>query len=144
MKRFLFGPGIHSYYTSAGLLLLRLVAGGLLFWAHGWEKLMEYGERAPAFPDPFNWGSSISLGLVIFAEVFCSALVVLGLLTRFAAVPVAFSMFVAVFMIHTNDGLAQQELPALYMTIFIFIFFSGAGRYSIDALIERSSTAASR
>lgn len=139
MKRFLFSPGIHSYYTSAGLLLLRLVAGGLLLGTHGWEKLMEYSDKAATFPDPFHWGSSGSLGLVIFAEVFCSALVIVGLLTRFAAVPIAFTMFVAIFMIHMNDGLDSQELPALYLTVFAFLFFSGAGRYSLDALIDRSS-----
>ena len=76
-----------SLAPALGLLLLRLGAGGLLLYGHGWAKLMHYSQRAAHFPDPLGIGSPRSLMLVIFAEVLCSVMVMLGFATRFACVP---------------------------------------------------------
>ena len=46
-----------SLAPALGLLLLRLGAGGLLLYGHGWAKLMHYSERAAHFPDPLGIGS---------------------------------------------------------------------------------------
>jgi len=81
-----------------GRLVLRVSAGGTMFWQHGWPKLMSFAERADSFADPFGLGSTFSLILIIIAEVLC-ALVVLGLWTRVALIPLIIGMAVIVFMV---------------------------------------------
>ncbi len=113
-------------------LLLRLIFG-IAMLTHGIPKFMNFSERAAAFADPIGLGSTISLSLTIFAEVFCAALVVLGIQTRFALVPLIITMAVVCFMIHGDHPFAKKELSALYLAGFTALFFTGAGRYSIDA-----------
>jgi putative oxidoreductase len=45
--------------------------------SHGWGKLIEFGEKAAVFPDPFGVGSMMSLSFAIFAEVFCVLAVIM-------------------------------------------------------------------
>ena len=82
-----------------GYLVRRATAGGTMFWQHGWPKLMSFTERMDSFPDPFGLGGTLSLVLIILAEVLCSALVVLGLWTRTALIPLIIGMAVSVFMV---------------------------------------------
>ncbi|MFT4641147.1 MAG: putative oxidoreductase [Verrucomicrobiales bacterium] len=139
MKRFLFDPGVHFYYTSAALALLRMAIGGMMLVGHGWGKLAHFSEKAATFPNPLGFGSTMSLSMTIFAEVICSTLIILGLFTRFAVVPLAFTMFIALFLVHGSDSFAKQELPTLYLVTCLVLFATGAGRYSIDAQIMKKS-----
>jgi putative oxidoreductase len=123
--------------VSAGLLLLRAGTSCLLLFGHGWGKLAHFAERAPRFPDPLGLGPMTSLALVIFAEVFCSAAVALGLLTRLAVVPLVVFFAVALFVQHTHDPWAQKELAAVYAVPFLALLFTGPGRYSIDERLAR-------
>jgi putative oxidoreductase len=118
---------------SIGLLLLRLGMGALLLIGHGWPKLMHYQQRSGSFADPIGLGPAASFALVVFAEVFCAALVMLGLLTRLAAVPIVIFLGVAFFIHHAHDPWAQRELALLYLLPFLTLVFTGAGRFSLDA-----------
>jgi putative oxidoreductase len=140
--------------TSIGLLILRLGLGGCLA-AHGWAKVqMVMGGEFEAFGDPIGLGSTASLLLVTFAEFVCSLLVLAGLATRVAAVPVVITMGVAAFVAHGGDpwtmgrgaelfmsGAAQSwasKQPALmFLIAFLALIFTGAGRYSVDGLLRR-------
>lgn len=120
-----------------GLLLLRLGAGGLLLFAHGWGKLIHFNERSATFADPIGLGPFVSLALVVFAEVVCSALVMIGLATRLATIPILIFFMVAAFVQHAADPWAKRELPLVYAVAFVAILMIGPGRYSLDALIGR-------
>ena len=137
MKSFLFGPGPWTTLPSLGLLVLRISLGGLMAYLHGWDKYIGMADMVEEFPDPFGIGSDISLYLAIFAEVGCSALLVLGLLTRWAALPLAITMGVAAFIVLGADPIPDRELPILYLAAYLTLFISGPGRYSADALIHR-------
>lgn len=113
-------------------LALRL-AGGLLL-LHGIPKLLNFGERINSFGDPLGIGSTASLALCVFAEFFCTALVVLGLFTRYALVPIIINMAVIVFIVHGAEPLKERELPIIFLLIFTALFFSGPGKYSVDGL----------
>lgn len=117
-----------------GLLLLRLVLGGTLLLNHGIAKLMKFNEMAAAFPDPLGIGSKYSLCLAIFAEVLCSALLIVGCLTRFASLVLAVNMGVAFFLVHKAalSGEHSGELALIYLTGFVALLFAGAGRWSVD------------
>jgi putative oxidoreductase len=115
-----------------GLLVFRVVFGGLMLIQHGYSKLTGFSEKAAAFPDPIGVGSEVSLAMAVSAEFFCAALVVVGLATRIAAIPLIITMAVAAFYIHGADPLADKELALLYGTAFLTLFLSGPGRLSLD------------
>ncbi|MFW5875605.1 MAG: DoxX family protein [Myxococcota bacterium] len=125
-----------AHLLHVALLLLRLGAGGMLLGAHGWPKVMAFGTRAGSFADPLGVGSAASLSLVVFAEVVCAGLVMLGLLTRAAALTVVLMMCVAVFVQHAGDPWSSKELPLLYLLAFSTFVLSGAGRWSADHLLR--------
>ncbi len=138
--------------TSIGLLTLRLGVGGYLI-THGWGKLqMLIGGGAARFGDPVGLGSTLSLALVTLSEFVCALLIIPGLATRLAAIPVVVSMSVAAFVVHAADpwtmetaakaffsgaskSWASKEPALLYLIPFLALAFSGGGKFSLDALI---------
>ena len=123
-------------FQDLGLLLVRLLSGGMML-THGLPKIDRLmGEGPVKFADPFGLGPEISLVLVLFAEVACSILVMIGLKTRLATLPLMFTMLVAAFYIHGADPFGEKELPLLFFTVFGSILISGAGRYSVDWVME--------
>lgn len=128
-------PSRHDLPTSIGLLILRLGAGGLLFAGHGWGKLMSFGARAPGFADPIGLGPVLSFWLVVLAEVPCAVMVMIGLLTRAAAVPIVLFLLVAGFIQHAHDPWPRRELPFLFAASFVALLFTGPGRLSLDSAL---------
>jgi len=120
-----------------GVLLLRVSAGGTMFWQHGWPKIMSFTERMDGFSDPFGLGSTFSLILIIVAEVLCSALVVLGLWTRVALIPLIIGMAVIIFMVKGDAPFKEQELAVVYLFAFVALLFTGSGRFSVDRISFR-------
>lgn len=118
-------------------LVLRLSAALMLL--HGWPKMMNFGEKSETFSDPIGIGHSGSLALTIFAEVFCTAFVVVGLFTRVATLPVIICMGVAAFFVHHGDPVAEREAALSYLALFVAIFFLGGGRYSADSYLRKNS-----
>ena len=126
-----------SNLTSIGLLLLRVAIGGLML-VHGTQKLMGFSELSTKFPDPLGMGSQLSLISAIGAEVGCSLLLILGLGTRFAALPIAFTMIVALFLVHASDPWRVKELAAVYLCVCLSLILTGAGEFSLDRLILKN------
>jgi len=126
----------HGIWSSLGLLVMRLAAGGMMAVGHGWGKLATFSETASRFPDPLGIGSSsMSLALVVFAELFCSLAVMIGFATRFAAIPIIVTMCVAAFSIHADDPWAKKEFALLYVIPFLTLVFTGAGKFSVDEYV---------
>lgn len=117
-----------------GYLMLRVSAGGTMFWQHGWPKLMHFSERMDSFADPFGLGSALSLVLIVFAEVICAALVVLGLWTRAALIPLIIGMAVIAFMVKGDADFREKELALVYLFAFVTLLFTGSGRFAIDRI----------
>jgi putative oxidoreductase len=115
-----------------GLLAIRLLSGGMML-THGIPKFDRlFGEGPVKFADPFGLGPEISLGMVLFAEVGCSLLVMLGFKTRWATLPLLFTMLMASFYAHAADPFSDKELSLLFFTLFLSVLISGGGRYSVD------------
>ena len=104
---------------------------------HGLAKLTSFSELSATFPDPIGLGSTLSLILIIGAEVGCSLFVIVGAFTRLATIPLVFSMLVVIFVVHANDPFQMKELPFLYLGIYILLFFTGAGKISLDSIISK-------
>lgn len=124
--------------TKESLLLLAArIIFGLLFLMHGIQKWINFQELSSVFPDPIGLGSSVSLGLAIFAELACSMAFIFGILYRLALIPMIFTMIMAFFVIHGGDLLEVKELALVYMVVFIIMFISGPGKYSIDRMLAK-------
>ena len=139
-KKLLFHVPRHSAAGDAGVTLLRLVLGLTMLLAHGVPKLANYLMLSAVFPDPYGISSTLSLILAIFAEFFCSLLLIFGLLTRPALIPLAFTMFTAFFMVHRADPFLNKELALLYLVGFMVLFITGPGRISLDAIVQEALT----
>lgn len=61
----------------------------------------------------------------------------MGAFTRLATIPLIFSMLVVIFIVHANDPFQMKELPLLYLGIYVLLFFTGAGRISLDTIISK-------
>lgn len=117
-----------------GLFLLRFGAGTLIL-GHGWGKAARLLAGETAFADPIGIGPLPSLVLATFAELVCALLVIAGLKTRLAAVPLVINMLVAALVHHAPDPWGKKELPLLYAIAFLTLVFTGGGRYAFDALL---------
>lgn len=116
-----------------GLLLLRLTLGLTMLFNHGLGKLKAFSSMAPNFM-PVLGSPHLGLGLTVFAEVGCAALLVLGFFTRFAALVLSIVMAVAFFVAHkaSLSGESSGEMALLYLVGFLTITFAGAGKFSAD------------
>lgn len=115
-----------------GLFLLRVALGGSMLWLHGRDKLMGFSKLASGFPDPLHLGSKASAGLIVFAEVACAALLVLGLFTRFAAAALTIAMGVAFFLVH-KGRFSEGELAFVYFAGFLTLMFAGPGKFALSS-----------
>lgn len=126
-------------------LVLR-VPIGLILAAHGSQKLFAwfggYGLDGTG-----HWMASIGLnpGLAMAwlagsAEFFGGVALMLGLLTRPAALVNALTMLVALFWVHWGNGFFLDthgiEYALALLSATAALVFIGGGQYSLDALIE--------
>jgi len=120
-----------------GLLVLRLGGGTCMAFLHGLGKLQKLLSGDLSFADPIGLGAAPSLVLAVCAEFFCSLALIAGFKTRWVAIPPAFTMLVAGFVVHAADPWRRKELALVYASLFIALAFTGAGRYSLDGLWAR-------
>lgn len=127
---------IKSGKVDITLLVLR-VGIALLMLGHGIPKLQMLITVDIQFPAVMGMNPTISLALAVFAEVVCSILLLVGLLTRYAVIPLIVTMLIAVLVIHGDDPFAQQELGILYLIVYSALFMLGSGNISFDAVLSR-------
>ena len=114
----------------------------LLFACHGGQKILGFPPSARAM-------QLDTLGTIGgYIELICGFLIAFGLLTRFAAFIASGMMAVAYFMAHSSGGffpiVNRGELAVVYCFVFLFIFFYGSGRLSLDAMLfKRAAPTAS-
>ena len=119
------------------MLLLRLGFGSMILVNHGLDKLTHFAEKSSRFADPLGIGSTTSLALIVFAEFFCAAFIVLGLFTRLSALVLAIGMGFALFYTHKGQFFGEGEMAALYFTTFAALALLGPGKLSLDRFIGK-------
>lgn len=120
-----------STNASIGILILR-IGFGVLLLTHGYPKFMKILDGDMQFGDPLGLGAGVSLVLAAFAEFLCSILVILGVYTRLATIPIIINMATAAIIVHAADPFGTKEKALLFLVAFIAILFTGAGKYSVD------------
>lgn len=124
-----------------GLLLVRVVAG-IVFAAHGGQKLFVYGFAGVtgAFGQMGVPLPGVTGPLVAFIEFFGGLALIAGLLTRLAGAGLTAVMLGALFMVHLAAGFFAPNGIEFVLTlagVAATLTLSGAGRYSVDALLAR-------
>ena len=124
---------------DTALAVLRIVLG-ITFLLHGGQKLFVFGfsgvSRAFAqmgIPAPGLLGPFVAL-----VEFFGGIAILLGLLTRLAALGVGATMVVAILTVHLKHGFFAPtgvELPLALLASAIALVITGAGAFSVDQLI---------
>lgn len=123
------------------LTLIR-IAVGIVFIAHGYQKLFIYGHAGVTgamaqMGIPFP---ALSAWLIALTEFFGGLALLLGLFTRVAALPIAFSMIIALLQVHLKGGFF---LPAGFEYVFTLLFANislavgGGGALALDNVIFR-------
>jgi putative oxidoreductase len=135
MKR-IFSTKVGKFNLNLGLLILRLSAGGFML-THGYPKLQRIISGEMRFGDPLGLGPEVSLVLAVFAEFFCAILVMLGLGTRLATIPLIVTMAVAAFIAHGADPFSRKEMALLYLVSFLVLLLTGGGKFSVDYFLNR-------
>ena len=128
-----------------GLLCIRLIIG-LLMAFYGYEKFIHFNEMAASD----FWANNVSflgmkgatpLALTIFAELFCSVFLILGLFTRFSLLVLCFCMgyiFMVIFpgsILESGENGYKFNDAFVYFVIYLGLLFTGPGKYSFDSKI---------
>jgi putative oxidoreductase len=135
MKK-LFSTKYSAGAFNAAMLLLR-VGLGVMMIPNGYNKLVNFAKYKPDFINFLGMGNTTSLALVVFAELFCAGLLILGLFTRLATIPLIITMLVAAIKAHHADFFGEGQHAALFALGFLVIFILGPGRISVDGAIGK-------
>ena len=127
-------------------LALRVVLFVTLFIKHGAEKIFTFSAMIDTFKahnlDPLHIGPVPSLVYAALADGICTLLLVVGLATRWAAAILFINLFVVwAFVEHfllLGHNADHGELVVLYLGGCLALFFGGAGKFSLDALLDRA------
>jgi putative oxidoreductase len=126
-----------------GLLLLRLVVG-LVFFAHGAQKLLGWWGGS-GLRGTIGWvGSSgfrpaVPMALLVAGSETSGLLFAAGLLTPFVALALASTMVVAVGSVHWKNGFWNGgggfEFNLALWSVAVAVAATGPGRFSLDRAI---------
>lgn len=143
MFRKLNSPRLNEIVSPDLAILLLRIGTACLVMTHGIPKLLKIMSGDFSFGDPLGLGPAASLLLATFAEVVCAIFVLIGLWTRLATIPLLFTFVVIVFVVYAGDPFGDKELPLFFLITFFSLFLTGAGKYSMDAIIQQKEFAES-
>ena len=122
--------------------LLGRLAVGLLFLSTGWGKVHSLDKVTAFFVQLGIPAPGLNAVVVGYSELVCGALLVIGLATRLATLPLIVSMVVALLTAKLADIHGVFELVGAdeftYLCVLIILLLIGPGRLSLDQLLVRS------
>jgi putative oxidoreductase len=114
---------------------------GVLFMSTGWGKVNSLPKVTAYFTElgiPFP---GIQAPMVSFIELIGGALLLIGLASRFAAVPLMGSMIVAILTAQRANVHALSDLFGLvewtYFALLLWVALTGPGKISVDHVLFR-------
>lgn len=122
-------------------VLLARISLGAVFILSGWGKLHGLDHVTEFFTElgiPFPGFNAVLVGVTEFS---CGLLILLGLFTRLASIPLIATMIVAIITAKRSeignftDVLGFEEF--VYIVIFIWFIVNGAGKVSVDYVLCR-------
>lgn len=144
MQNLVFLNGLKGL-ADAALLVLRVLVGAFLMWGT-WdnvvsaERMQEFVGFLTAMQCPMP---ELAAPVSVYAQFVCGALILLGLLTRWAGLVMTFNFIVAVALLTLGGGESDFRAlfpPLVMIAIPLVLATHGAGRYAVDALLNRDVT----
>jgi len=114
-----------------GLFFLRITGSLLLLYVHGLPKIVHFSEELTRIEDPFGFGPYFSLIPAIVAEVICPILILFGVATRLACVPIVAVLLVAMLVVHPGWSIAEGQFGWLLLIIFTTLAITGPGAWRV-------------
>jgi putative oxidoreductase len=130
--------GILSKFDFVAPLVARITLG-VLFVSTGWGKVHSLDKVASFFTELGIPAPAFHAGLVSFVELIGGALLVLGLASRLAAVPLLVSMAVAILTAQRDNVHGLPDLFGLvewtYLALLLWVAIAGPGKVSLDHVL---------
>lgn len=139
MRSLIFLEGLRGL-GDAALLLLRTLVGAFLMWGT-WdniasaERMQEFVGFLTVLKCPLP---ALAAPVSVYAQFICGALILLGLLTRWAGLVITFNFIVAVALLTLGGGESDFRAlfpPLVMIAIPLLLATHGAGRYGLDAML---------
>lgn len=143
MQSLIFLTGLRGL-SDAAFLLLRALVGSFLMWGT-WDNIAS-AERMQEFAEFLTHLNCPMPGLAapvsVYAQFACGLLIVLGALTRWAGLVMAFNFVVAVILL-TSSANIDNDFRALFpplvmIAIPLVLATCGPGKYAADAFLSGS------
>lgn len=113
------------------LFFLRITGSLLLLYVHGLPKVLHFSEELTRIEDPFGFGPYFSLIPAIVAEVICPILILFGVATRLACLPIIAVLLVAMLVVHPGWSIAEGQFGWLLLIIFTTLAITGPGGWRL-------------
>ncbi|MEK7511063.1 MAG: DoxX family protein [Patescibacteria group bacterium] len=128
-------------FAPVASLLLRVVVG-VIFLVHGWQKLQGGIPGTAGFLGTLGFPAPEFFAvLLIAAEVIGGALLIIGLLTHWAAKILAIVSIVALVTVHLGKGFfvsgGGYEFILLLLVASLSVMAMGGGKWSVDAHLKK-------
>jgi putative oxidoreductase len=112
---------------------------GVLFVSTGWGKVHSLDKVTAFFADLHIPAPALNATMVSFVELFGGALLVVGLASRLAALPLLASMAVAILTAQREQVHGLPDLFGLvewtYLVLLLWVALAGPGKISLDHLV---------
>ena len=129
-------------FQGLGALVMRLVLG-IIMVRYGYTKIIPSGALYTFSHTVGRMQLPVWLGYVAaFTEFFGGMLLIIGLLTRIAALGTAIDMAVAIIKVHLHGGLMGPNsfaLPLALFAISLMLVFTGCGWMGLDDFVGRGN-----
>lgn len=121
--------------------LIGRLAVGLLFLSTGWGKVHSLEKVTAFFVQLGIPAPGLNAIVVGYSELICGALLVIGLFTRLATLPLIVSMVVAILTAKWGDIHGLFDLVGAdeftYLCVLVMLALIGPGSLSLDALLVK-------
>lgn len=141
---FLYSVG-HTY-SNLSRLFLRLFTG-IMFLQLCIRQMLNFDQIVPTFEGFLGMSPEASMTFLVVVELLCAALIMLGLLTRFAVLfPLGLMLVVENIIMASTTSVSNQLFnfqpgyPVMFIGIFVFLLLAGPGKISLDYIIAAHFT----
>ncbi|KAA0024479.1 DoxX family protein [Antrihabitans cavernicola] len=127
-------------------LLIARIGLGIVFIAHGWQKVVTNGLDATktGFTGMGVPAPALSAYYAAFVELVGGAALILGVLTSIVSVLLLLDMVGAFFTVHIDKGIfvsdGGYELVLVLAIASLLLAAFGGGRFAVDALFRRKNS----
>ncbi|HWT01601.1 MAG TPA: DoxX family protein [Pyrinomonadaceae bacterium] len=133
------GFGFFKKHREFGAVFLRLVIGSFIIWGVqdnilSRERMLEFEGFLAAHGVPYP---AFAARLSVYTQFICGVSILLGAFVRLTSIPFIINFVAAIIIAHRGDTFAGMFPPLVMIAAGLFFLFHGAGRLSVDELLER-------